>query len=130
MQAPTLDAKLAARGTESTIVASPVLHQGQPDGGESCIMLESGPTRSLIVKLSQRLLLAVCEFCTVSEEHCKRGYRWVCETLLPNVVAPEAYQNGCSYVHELSGPTFDSLRKNLAWWAVTWRTSKTTELSK
>ena len=29
-----------------------LLHQGQPDGGESCIVLESRPTRSL----------AVCEF--------------------------------------------------------------------
>ena len=45
----------------------------------------------------------------------------VCETLLPDVVAPEAHQNDHSYVHELSGPTFDSLHKN---WAVTRRTKK------
>ena len=39
----------------------------------------------------------------------------VYKTLLPEVVVPEAYQNDCSYVRELSGSTFDSLRKNLAW---------------
>ena len=33
----------------------------------------------------------------------------VCETLLPNVVAPEAHQNDRSYVHELSRPNFGSL---------------------
>ena len=38
--------------------------------------------------------------------------------------APEAHQNDRSSVRELSGLTFDSLRKNLAWWAVTRRTSK------
>ena len=43
---------------------------------------------------------------------------------MPDVVAPETHQNNRSYVRQLSGPTFDSLRKNLAWWAVTWRTSK------
>ena len=37
---------------------------------------------------------------------------------------PEAHQNDRSYVCELSGLTFDSLRQNLAWWAVTRRTSK------
>ena len=47
-----------------------------------------------------------------------------CETLLPVVVAPEAHQDNCSYVHELSGPKFGTLRKNFAWWAVTRRTSK------
>ena len=38
----------------------------------------------------------------------------MCETLLPNVVAPETHQNDCSYVHQLSGPTFGSLHKNFA----------------
>ena len=37
----------------------------------------------------------------------------MCETLMPDVMAPEAHQNGRSYVHELSVLTFDSLRKNL-----------------
>ena len=60
-------------------------------------------------------------------EHCEQGYGRVCETLLPDVVAPEAHQNDHSYVCELSGPTFDSLCKNLAWWAVTY-TEDLTEL--
>ena len=34
------------------------------------------------------------------------------------------HQNDRNYVHELNGLTFDSLRKNLAWWAVTRRTFK------
>ena len=53
----------------------------------------------------------------------------VCETLILDVV-PEANQNDHSYVCELSRPTFDSLCKMLAQWAVTRRTSKTTRLSK
>ena len=44
----------------------------------------------------------------------------VCETLMPDVVAPEAHQNNRSYVSS----AFDPLRKNLAGWAVTRRTSK------
>ena len=48
----------------------------------------------------------------------------MCETLILDVMVPEAHQNDCSYVRELSGLTFDSLRKNLAWWAITWRTSR------
>ena len=48
----------------------------------------------------------------------------VCKGLLQNVVAPETHQNDCSYVRKHSRPIFDSLHKNLAWWAVTWRTSK------
>ena len=47
----------------------------------------------------------------------------VCESLLPDVVALEAYQNVCSYVHEVSGSTLNSLCKNLTWWAVTRKTS-------
>ena len=49
---------------------------------------------------------------------------FVCETLLPDVVAPEVHWNDCSYVRELSGPTFGSISKNFAWWVVTRRTSK------
>ena len=43
---------------------------------------------------------------------------------MPDVVAPEGHQNDRSYVRELNGPTFNPLRKNFAWWAVTRRTSK------
>ena len=52
------------------------------------------------------------------------------ETLLPDVMAPGACQNDCRYVRELSGLILGSVCKNLAWWAVTQRTSKTKELSK
>ena len=45
----------------------------------------------------------------------------VCE---PDVVAPKAHQNNCSYVSSADLPS-DSLCKDLAWWVVTWRTSKT-----
>ena len=48
----------------------------------------------------------------------------VCEALLPDVMVPETHQNDRSYVSELSGPSFNSLHKNLAWWVVKWRTSK------
>ena len=34
----------------------------------------------------------------------------VCETLMPDVVAPEVHQNDRSHVRELSGPTFDSIQ--------------------
>ena len=47
----------------------------------------------------------------------------VCKTLTSNVIVPEAYQNDCRCVCELSRPTFDLLCNNLAWWEVTWRTS-------
>ena len=48
----------------------------------------------------------------------------VCETLLPDVVVHEVHHNDHSYVRELSRSTFSSLRKNLAWWAVTQKTTK------
>ena len=51
----------------------------------------------------------------------------VFKTLMLDIMAPEAHQSDCNYVHELSRPP---LCKNLAWWVVTQRTSKTTKLSK
>ena len=49
--------------TELTfIVTLLVLHWGQPNSGESCIMVESGPIHSCVVKLLQCLLLAVATF--------------------------------------------------------------------
>ena len=44
-------------------------------------------------------------------------------TLLPDVMAPETHQNSSSCVWARQ-TTFDSLCENLAWWAVTQRTSK------
>ena len=37
----------------------------------------------------------------------------VCET---DIGVLEAHQNDCSYVRQLSGLSFESLRTNLAWW--------------
>ena len=55
-------------GTESTfIVGLPVLHQGHPNSGKCCIVLESGPTRSLVAKLPQRLSHAVHELCAATK---------------------------------------------------------------
>ena len=50
----------------------------------------------------------------------------MCGTLLSDVVAPDMHQNDCSYIRELSRPTFDYLCKNLAWYAVTRRTFEKT----
>ena len=57
-----------------------------------------------------------------------RLWMGVYETLMPDVMAPEAHQNDRSYVRELSGLTFDSLRKNLSSWSVTRRTAKKPKL--
>ena len=48
----------------------------------------------------------------------------VCETWMPDVVAPEAHQNDHSYLSELSGPTFDSICTNFMV-DITCRTQKT-----
>ena len=53
----------------------------------------------------------------------------VCEPLRPDVVVPKAHENNCSYVSSDDLPS-NSLRKNLAWWAVTQRTLKSHKLSK
>ena len=43
--------EVSCHGTKSTcIVGSSMLHWGQPDSGEGCIVLQSGLTRSLIAK--------------------------------------------------------------------------------
>ena len=44
-----------------------------------------------------------------------------------DVVGPKVHQNNRSYVSSADLPS-DSLRKNLAWWAVTWRTLKLSKL--
>ena len=42
----------------------------------------------------------------------------------PDVPAPKARQNNCSYVIYMYRCNFESLHKDLAWWAVTQRTLK------
>ena len=58
-EVPTLDAKLAARGYQV---------EANRTKEESYIALESGPTRSLVAKFPQRLLLAVCRFCATGKQ--------------------------------------------------------------
>ena len=65
--------------TELTfIVILLVLRWGQPNRGESCIMVESGPIRSCVVKLLQCSLLAVSKFHIASKEHCEPDNAQVC----------------------------------------------------
>ena len=45
----------------------------QPDSSESCIVLESELTHSLVAKLPQHSWLVVHEF-PAAEEHCEQGY--------------------------------------------------------
>ena len=51
--------ELSCHGTEWTyIVGSFVIRRGQPDSGESCIVLQSGPTCSLVAKFLQHSVVA------------------------------------------------------------------------
>ena len=67
--------------------------------------------------------LAVCKFCAAGEERSERGHRRVCEPLMPDFMVPNAHHNNCNHVSSV-GLLSNSLCKNLAWWAVTRRTSK------
>ena len=95
---PPWDAKVIW-DTESTyIVASLVFCQGQPNGRETCIVLESSPTRSLVIKLLQ---CPYANFILQSRNAADklRSQTGVCKTLLPNVVVPEAHQDDHSYIY-------------------------------
>ena len=126
MQGHTPSVKLAARGTELTcILGSSVLRRGQPDSGESCIVLHRGRTCSLVSKFPQRSVAT----CSTRILYCKgrtlqtKPRMGVCKPLMPDVVAPKVHQNNRSYVSSVDLP-LDSLRENLAGWAVTQRTLK------
>ena len=125
VQGPTPDAKLAARVYR--IVASSVLLWGQPDSGESCVVLQSGPTCSLIVKFSQRSPIA-CSMqfsCFRERTLWTRPWMGVCKPLMADVVVSKVHQNNHSQMSSADLPVpSDSLCKNLAWWAVTRKTLK------
>ena len=55
--------------------------EASPTMEKAVVALESRPTRSLVNRPPQCSLLAVREFCAVSEERCKRGYRRTCAKL-------------------------------------------------
>ena len=62
--------EVGSHGAESTcIIGSSVLRRGQPDSGEGCIVLQSGPTDSLIVKFPQCAVVA----CSARISCCKGG---------------------------------------------------------
>ena len=107
--------KVSCHGTEWTcIVSSSVIRRGRPDSGESCIVLQSRRTRSLVAKFPQRSVVA----CSTRFSCCRRRmlqtrpWTGVCEPLMPDVVSPKVHQNNCSYVSS-ADLTSDSLRGNL-----------------
>ena len=88
--------EVSSHGTEWTyIVSLSVTRRGQSDSGESCIMLQSGPTHSLVAKFPQHSVVA----CSMRISSCRgrtlqtRPRMGVCEPLMPDVVS-------------LSGPTY------------------------
>ena len=118
--------EVSYHGTEwACIVGLSMIRRGQPNSGESCIMLQIGPTRSLVAKFLQHSVVA----CSMQISCCRgrtlqmRPRTGVCEPLMPDVVLPKVHQNNCSYVSSADLPS-DSLCENLAWWAVTQRTLK------
>ena len=81
-------------GTKSTcIVASSVLCRGQSDSRESCIVLQSRPTCSIVAKFPQRLVVA----CSMQILCCRgrtlqtRPWTGVCKPLMPDVMAPKVH---------------------------------------
>ena len=95
------------------------LHRHLSDSRESCIMLQSGLTRSLLAKFLQHSVVA----CSTQILCCRgtmlqmRSRIDLCEPLMPDVVAPKAHQSNRSYVNLVDLP-LDSLCKVFAWWAV------------
>ena len=92
MQVPISDAKLAAREYWIYLHASSfcsVFCHSQPNSGESCIVLESGPTCSLDVTCSTWFYIAIEKRC----ERVESTDESVCEILLPDVVVLEVHQN-------------------------------------
>jgi len=72
--------KVSCHGTEWTyIVGSSDIRRGQSNSGESCILLQSGPTCSLVAKFLQHSVVG--EFRAAGEERCKRGHGRVCANL-------------------------------------------------
>ena len=128
---PRMRSYLPGGTTLTCIVTSSVLPRGQPNSRESCIVLQSGPTRSLVAKFSQRSVVT----CSM-QISCRRGRMLrtrlrtdVCKPLMPYVVASKVHQNNHSYVSSADLP-LDSLRKILACGQLHGKPRKTTKLSK
>ena len=89
-----------------------MLHRGHPNGGKSCIVLESRPTRSLVANVRRS------QYANIILQASNPMNTGVCETDVGHL------KHTRMITAELRGPTFNSLCTNLAWWAVTQRTSK------
>ena len=96
-----------------------MLRRGQPDSGESCNVLQSRLTRSLVALFPQHSVIA----CSMRILCCRgrtlrmRPQTGVCKL---DDMAPKAHQDNQSS----ADLPLDSLCKVLAWWAVPWKTSK------
>ena len=76
----TLDAKLAARVYRVYLHRRFTCGSSRPARRWRTLyrVLESGLTRSIVIKLPQHSSLAVREFRAASNEHCEQGYGQVC----------------------------------------------------
>ena len=106
----TIPMQVSCHGTEWTcIVGSSVIRRGQPDSGESCIVLQSWLTHSLVAKFPQHSVVT----CSTQISCCReRTLRMMPRTGVWNFdawcrVAQSTSEQ--SQLCELSGPTFDSL---------------------
>ena len=81
----------------------------------SSVILQSGPTHSLVAKFPQRSVVA----CSTRISCCRgrmlqtRPRTGMCEPLMPDVMAPEMHQNNRSYVRSADLPS-DTLRENFS----------------
>ena len=87
--------------------------------------VEKAVTCSLVAKFTQRSVVTCSTqiLCCRERTLQTRPRSGVCKPLIPDVMVSKACQNNHSYVSSAELP-LDSLRKNLAWWAVTRRTLK------
>ena len=108
--------EVSCHGTEWTwIIGSSVVRWGQSDSGESCIVLQSGPTCSLVAKFPQHSIVA----CS-TQNFMLQGKNTANEATDGCVWTFDAW---CRVAQRTYVPS-DSLRENLAWWVVTRRTLK------
>ena len=88
--------------------------RGQPNSRESCIVLQSGPTRSLVAKFLQHSVIAwstqiLCCRVRMLRTRIRMDMR---ELLMSDVVVPKAHQSNSSYVSSADLPS-ESLHKIL-----------------
>ena len=122
-QGLTLDVKLAARRPNrlASSLHPFMLRWGQADSGESCIVLQSGPTCSLVAKFSQHSVVT----CSTRISCCTLWTRprRVCANIWCLMSwCPKCIKNNRSYNVSSADLPLDSLCKNLAWCMVTQRT--------